>query len=361
MITVVALRRSGWRRTWWMHPELSLAAVAAAAWLAVLTMHIAGGPFHHAVPHVLAPTPEHGLHGHHGAPNLDGVGHQDVAAHSGWAASLPVSVGLWILMTTAMMLPSALPAARAISLTGKWKRRQRGPALFAVGYLAVWSVLGVRPAVRGPADRADHHGTAGDFGGVGRRGGLGGDALEATGTARLPPRALVASRWVASGSSGGPGGTPQRGVVHGLVRADDGPDGAGSACRGAAADAGPVRRGVVGEITDQGGRSPPAVRRGAGPCRGRGARRATGPLAEVPSSTAAEQSEPASRTTWTSRARRTRVDSGTSNTPTSSRLRSTETSRCRPQRAAMPRSSDGSRPTCQKTDRNSRLEATNSG
>ena len=143
MTTVVAPRRSGWRRTWWMHPELSLAAVAAAAWLAVLTMHIAGGPFRHAVPHMSAPIPEHGMPGHHGPPSLDSVGHQDVAAASAWAASFPVSVGLWILMTTAMMLPSALPAARAISLTGKWKRRQRGPALFALGYLAVWSALGV--------------------------------------------------------------------------------------------------------------------------------------------------------------------------------------------------------------------------
>jgi predicted metal-binding membrane protein len=46
-------------------------------------------------------------------------------------------------MATAMMLPTALPAARSISLNGKWKRRQRGPALFAVGYLAVWSAVGV--------------------------------------------------------------------------------------------------------------------------------------------------------------------------------------------------------------------------
>ena len=29
------------------------------------------------------------------------------------------------------------------TLNGKWKRRQRGPALFAIGYLAVWSAVGV--------------------------------------------------------------------------------------------------------------------------------------------------------------------------------------------------------------------------
>jgi predicted metal-binding membrane protein len=112
-MTAALPRQSVWRRTWWMHPELSLAAVAAVAWIVVLAVH-------------LTPDPDAAGH-HHGAPGLPGA------------------VGLWVVMVTAMMLPSALPEARSVSLGGKWQRRQRGPALFAVGYLAVWSVVGILP------------------------------------------------------------------------------------------------------------------------------------------------------------------------------------------------------------------------
>ena len=86
----------------------------------------------------------------------------------GWAPTFLTSVGLWILMAMAMMLPTALPAARSISLNGKWKRRQRGPALFAVGYLAVWSAVGRPPAVRGLVDRAESYWPIGYFRGIGR-------------------------------------------------------------------------------------------------------------------------------------------------------------------------------------------------
>ena len=41
-------------------------------------------------------------------------------------------------MVVAMMLPTILPAARWISLSVRWSRRLRAPALFALGYLAVW-------------------------------------------------------------------------------------------------------------------------------------------------------------------------------------------------------------------------------
>ena len=48
-------------------------------------------------------------------------------------------LGVWVTMTAAMMLPSAVPAARAVA------RAARGvPALpFAVGYLAAWTAYGV--------------------------------------------------------------------------------------------------------------------------------------------------------------------------------------------------------------------------
>jgi predicted metal-binding membrane protein len=142
MITVLP-RQSSWRRLWWTHPELSLAAVAAAAWLAVLTVHIATGPFHTVVQHSTL-MPDQGTAGHHHGTSNPGIAaHQSVTSGPGSEPTFLLSFGLWVLMATAMMLPTALPAARLISLNGKWKRRQRGPALFAVGYLAVWSAVGV--------------------------------------------------------------------------------------------------------------------------------------------------------------------------------------------------------------------------
>ena len=136
--------QASWRRMWWTHPELSLAAVAAAAWLAVLTVHIATGPFHAVTQHFSTRMPDQGMAGHHHGTSKPGIaGHQYVMSDPGWAPTFLTSVGLWILMAMAMMLPTALPAARSISLNGKWKRRQRGPALFAVGYLTVWSAVGV--------------------------------------------------------------------------------------------------------------------------------------------------------------------------------------------------------------------------
>ena len=143
MITVVP-RHSSWRRMWWTHPEVSLAAVAAAAWLAVLTVHAATGPLPIAAQQLSNLRSDQGMAGHHhGRFNPGLAGHQSVMSEPGWAPAFVVSIGLWVLMATAMMLPTALPEARSISLNGKWKRRQRGPALFAIGYLAVWSVVGV--------------------------------------------------------------------------------------------------------------------------------------------------------------------------------------------------------------------------
>jgi predicted metal-binding membrane protein len=143
MITVLP-RHSSWRRIWWTHPELSLAAVAAAAWLTVLTLHAATGPLPIAAQQLSTRRPDHGMAGHHhGRFNPGIAGHQSLMSGPGWTPTFLVSVALWVLMATAMMLPTALPEARSISLNGKWKRRQRGPALFAIGYLAMWSAVGV--------------------------------------------------------------------------------------------------------------------------------------------------------------------------------------------------------------------------
>jgi len=136
-------RHSSWRRVWWTHPELSLAAVAAAAWLTVLTVHAATGPLPIVGQQLSTLRPDQGMAGHHREFNPGIAGHENVMSEPGWAPAFLLSLGLWVLMATAMMLPTALPEARSISLNGKWKRRQRGPALFAIGYLAVWSAVGV--------------------------------------------------------------------------------------------------------------------------------------------------------------------------------------------------------------------------
>lgn len=114
MTLTAPARVSTWRRVSWAHPELPLAAVAGAAWIGVLALHSAMTS---------------AAHSHH------------TVAHP--APGFIVSVAVWILMSTAMMLPTALPPARSIALNGTWSRRQRGPALFALGYLAVWAVVGV--------------------------------------------------------------------------------------------------------------------------------------------------------------------------------------------------------------------------
>ena len=143
MITVQS-RHSSWRRMWWTHPELSLAAVAAAAWLTVLAMHAATAALPIGGQQLSTFRPDQGMAGHHPGRFNPGIArHEYVMSEPGWPPAFLVSVGLWVLMATAMMLPTALPEARSISLNGKWKRRQRGPALFAVGYLAVWSAVGV--------------------------------------------------------------------------------------------------------------------------------------------------------------------------------------------------------------------------
>jgi predicted metal-binding membrane protein len=113
--------RTEWRRLRWHHPELTLAAVATAAWVLIFaTAGAAGGR-----------SVASGVRPHHGVSIVDDrVPHAMSATH-------------WSLMVVAMMLPSILPTARLIALTGTWKRRQRGPALFALGYLAVWVGVGV--------------------------------------------------------------------------------------------------------------------------------------------------------------------------------------------------------------------------
>lgn len=137
-VTSRAAGPSAWRRLWWSHPELSLFMVSLLAWVAVGMLHLT--------------MPSHGGGGqcsmvahegsHHGGVRLDMMGDHCVGMPAP-AMQLPASLTLWVMMATAMMLPTVLPAARSISLNGRWNRRQRGQVVFAVGYLAVWWFFGV--------------------------------------------------------------------------------------------------------------------------------------------------------------------------------------------------------------------------
>lgn len=143
-MTTVASGPSIWRRTRWSHPELPLLAVAAAAWLAVIVMHTALARFHVAAQHCSGHVPGGVAVGHHhGAVGPAVAVHQCAGPHPVSVGAFLTSVALWILMATAMMLPTTVPVARSIALNGKWNRRQRGQLLFAAGYLAVWSVVGL--------------------------------------------------------------------------------------------------------------------------------------------------------------------------------------------------------------------------
>jgi predicted metal-binding membrane protein len=47
-----------------------------------------------------------------------------------------------MLMSTAMMVPAALPAVRRVALGALWHRRQRVAGLFLASYLGVWAAFG---------------------------------------------------------------------------------------------------------------------------------------------------------------------------------------------------------------------------
>ena len=68
----------------------------------------------------------------------------DLMDVSGWAASLPLFVAMWLVMMVAMMFPAASPV---VLLFDRWRRsRERSVATtvaFVAGYLIIWSVAGV--------------------------------------------------------------------------------------------------------------------------------------------------------------------------------------------------------------------------
>jgi predicted metal-binding membrane protein len=107
-VTLRALERAAWR-----HPEWTAAALAVSAWAAL----------------VLAPP----------VRSHEGQAQHAHAAPEPWLDGVP----WWLLMSTAMMVPAALPAMRHAALTAMWHRRQRVVALFLASYLGVWLGFGI--------------------------------------------------------------------------------------------------------------------------------------------------------------------------------------------------------------------------
>lgn len=107
-MTLGALERAAWR-----HPEWTAAALAVSAWMLLVLAPWADGS---------------GAHSHH--------------THSSAAPWLG-SVAGWVLMSTAMMVPAALPVIRHAALTTMWRRRQRVVTLFVAPYLGLWLVFGI--------------------------------------------------------------------------------------------------------------------------------------------------------------------------------------------------------------------------
>jgi predicted metal-binding membrane protein len=137
------------QRTAWRHPEWTVALVAVACWALLAALHARGfglpdghdpGAAHTAPD----PTVLHHAATHHGAhptghPGAEPAPPPAAEPAGGWLAAQ----GNWLLMAPAMMLPSALPAARHVALNSRWRRRQRGGAVFVATYLALWLLFGL--------------------------------------------------------------------------------------------------------------------------------------------------------------------------------------------------------------------------
>jgi predicted metal-binding membrane protein len=98
------------RAAWW-YPDWWCVALGAGAWL--LLLYGAAGP---------------------GAAIAGG--------HGGALHGLPASLGHWLLMVLAMMLPLVRGPVRATASRSLWGRRNRAIAGFLTGYVGVWAVAG---------------------------------------------------------------------------------------------------------------------------------------------------------------------------------------------------------------------------
>lgn len=103
-------------------PEWPFAVGLAVVWIALLSERTQGDAALRSSSGLLFP---HDAHHHH--------------------ASMPWTGGIreWALMSTAMMMPAALPAVRHVGLNSIRGRRQWGMALYSVVYVGVWVVFGI--------------------------------------------------------------------------------------------------------------------------------------------------------------------------------------------------------------------------
>lgn len=115
-------------------PQLVAELVVLSTWVALVALH--AGPRHQPVPG--------SLHAYlHATPTVIAT-----AATSPFAA---IVVGLpgWTLMSAAMMVPAAIPAARHVAVNSLRRRRHRAVGEFLATYLSVWVLFGavVLPAL----------------------------------------------------------------------------------------------------------------------------------------------------------------------------------------------------------------------
>ena len=121
------------------HPEWSATALVVAAWLEV--SGVVGPTFTSGaaapMPHTAVTSlPMRSMPGMSMPMVGAGAGRPVVQSGLGWAVG-------WLAMATAMMVPAALPAVRALALTVTPRRRQPTIALFVTSYLIVWLLFGM--------------------------------------------------------------------------------------------------------------------------------------------------------------------------------------------------------------------------
>ncbi|MER6251509.1 DUF2182 domain-containing protein [Streptomyces sp. NPDC001584] len=109
-----------------LRPRVSLGfeLVAVAAWIALVAPAVTGR--------------SHGADGTGRTPGTGAPHHHMSTAQAVHGAAGSGGLGMWALMSVAMMLPAAVPALAHVGTNSLRRRRQRAMATFAAVYLAVW-------------------------------------------------------------------------------------------------------------------------------------------------------------------------------------------------------------------------------
>lgn len=105
------------RQLTWNHPEWWALGLAISAWATLIALNVGG-----------LRTPSTDAHRHH----MGSV-----------SASILMGAAHWQLMVLAMMLPIIVPSLRVAAFRSLWWRRHRAVGGFLLGYLAVWTFVGL--------------------------------------------------------------------------------------------------------------------------------------------------------------------------------------------------------------------------